>query len=73
MPKEIKQYQCEFCGRLYHTVADAEECENSHNTVVSIKEALYSRNSRFNDTPEALIVVMSNGAEVQYDRHEFRL
>lgn len=71
--KEIKQYQCEFCKNVYSTKGEAVACEASHNVALSIKDAFYSRDRKRNNIPEALIIVMSNGAKVQYDRHEFRL
>lgn len=73
MAKKIETYQCEICKRIYPTETEANGCEASHNKAVSIKEALYTQDRRTNDMPESLVVVMSNGTEIQYDRHHFAL
>ena len=73
MAKKIETYQCEICERIYPTETEANSCEASHNQAVGIIRALYSKDRRTNDMPERLIVIMSNGTEVQYDRHQFAL
>lgn len=68
MAKKIETYQCEVCKRIYPTETEANGCEVSHNKPVSILRSFYTQDRRNNDMPESLIVVMSNGAEVKYDR-----
>ena len=73
MAKKIETYQCEICKRIYPTETEANGCEASHNKAVGIAKALYNQDRRTNDMPESLIVLMSNGTEVQYDRHQFAI
>lgn len=59
MPKEIKQYQCEFCGATYDTVEAANACEHIHIHAVGIEKELYSLGCVY---PGLLHVRMSSGA-----------
>ena len=40
--KEIKFYQCEFCGRQFETAEDAQECEREHKKNLRVIGKTYS-------------------------------
>ena len=39
--KELKLYQCEYCGKKYETKQKAEDCEKFHNKHPKIIKSMY--------------------------------
>lgn len=67
---EIPYYKCDVCGEVYNGKEEAQNCENSHVTPLSVR-ASFLRNKRcldneFYGKPKIVIVKMSNGEEYEY-------
>jgi len=59
----ITFYQCSKCHRNHKTYEDAERCEKSHLSAVSVKETEY----RVGAYPFRVILTFSDGKEIEYE------
>ena len=66
--KEVTQYQCEICKHLYRTKEEAEKCERSHVTPVSVALPLNFKRpvDESYGYPHIVIVTMDNGDTAEY-------
>ena len=65
MAKQV--YQCEYCGMLHTTKANAEKCEASHIIVKKVKKHVYDFSDK-SKYPMTIKCEMSNGKVVFYHR-----
>lgn len=65
MAKQV--YQCECCGMLHTTKANAEKCEANHIIVKEVKEHVYDFTDK-SKYPMTIKCEMSNGKVVSYYR-----
>lgn len=67
--KEIKLYQCAYCGTQYSIKDHCMECEDFHNTKLKITHKRYVGYKKCNDRfPVEIIVEDSSGMVAKYRR-----
>lgn len=62
---EVTMYKCPYCGYLYETQSECDECESKHFDIETIEEAKYNTTDRY---PYFVKIKMSSGLEVGYKR-----
>ena len=67
--KEIKQYKCEHCGRLYVDKDRALECEKGHKSATKIVSVHYLPcTDRKSGYPDKILVEFDDGTAKEYKR-----
>ena len=59
----IAFFKCSKCKSIKNTYEDAEKCENSHLSVVSVKEIEYT----FGAYPYRVLLTFLDGKEFEYE------
>lgn len=68
--KEIIEYQCEKCGRLYDDAEQCQACEEFHIDVDSVIQYKYNDKAMGPESkyPYAVMVKMTDGKELVFKR-----
>lgn len=66
MPNQVTRYACKFCQVEYHTVTEAESCEEKH-MEIDVVTPIYSPKTRF---PHQVIVKFKGNVTKCYDLEE---
>lgn len=64
--KELKLYQCEYCGTQYKNQSECEKCESNHIHPVKIVGCKYHANKKSKEYPDYITVEMDDGKNVRY-------
>lgn len=65
--KIINKYQCDICGAVYDTEAEAKKCEFTHIMLTGQVTGIYSHAMEY---PSWIEVKMADGKTLRYTRSE---
>lgn len=65
--RKLTKYQCEICGAVYDTEAEAQKCDLTHVRITGMEVGFYAHAAVY---PSRIDVEMQDGKQISYTRSE---